>query len=182
MAALLEFESGAVASLVYSAYDRFDSDELAFWIGEGGAEKKAHVHGASRAAARRLWRKKRYVRKWRAAWADVACARPRAPRTSRTSGSCSSAASAADLRLFGRPASSSTTNLRSKRRGFPLPPGRAFPNKDGVADELYDAVTRGVAPLHDGRWGMATVAAMLALIASARERREVSLSPEVVHG
>jgi phthalate 4,5-cis-dihydrodiol dehydrogenase len=64
-------------------------------------------------------------------------------------------------------------------REIALPPGRAFPNKDGAIDELYDAAVRGVAPLHDGRWGTATVEASLALIASARERREIVL--EAVH-
>ncbi len=33
------------------------------------------------------------------------------------------------------------------------PPSRVYPNKDGVIDELYDAVVSGNPPLHDGQWG-----------------------------
>jgi len=60
-------------------------------------------------------------------------------------------------------------------REIPLAAGRAYPNKEHVLDELYGAVARGIAPLHDGAWGTDTVAAALALAASARERREIML-------
>jgi phthalate 4,5-cis-dihydrodiol dehydrogenase len=68
----LDFENGAAASLVYSGYDFFDSDEWHFWINERGAPKPPGQHGAARralaeqkrgnAAARRalcLWRRRR---------------------------------------------------------------------------------------------------------------------------
>jgi phthalate 4,5-cis-dihydrodiol dehydrogenase len=48
--AFLAFESGASASLVYSGYDFFDSDELHFWVSEGGAPKCPGTHGAARRA------------------------------------------------------------------------------------------------------------------------------------
>lgn len=179
MAALLEFESGAVASLVYSAYDRFDSDEFAFWIGEGGAEKTAHVYGRSRAAVRGLSPEEE---------ARAKAASGLGGRGVRTStgavhqphfGMLLVSCERGDLRPS---ADGLFVYDEEGKREIPLPPGRAFPNKDNVVGELYDAVTRGIAPLHDGRWGMATVAAALSLIASSRERREIVLSPEVVHG
>ena len=46
-AALLQFEDGAAASLVYSGYDHFDSDEWHFGISERGAPKPI-AHGAAR--------------------------------------------------------------------------------------------------------------------------------------
>ena len=46
-AALLQFANGAAASLVYSGYDHFDSDEWHFGINERGADKKI-AHGAAR--------------------------------------------------------------------------------------------------------------------------------------
>jgi phthalate 4,5-cis-dihydrodiol dehydrogenase len=46
-AALLQFGNGATASLVYSGYDHFDSDEWHFGISERGAPKKIE-HGAAR--------------------------------------------------------------------------------------------------------------------------------------
>src|SRR5258708_5173561 len=46
-AALITFASGAFASLTYSGYGHFDSDELQGWIGEMG-QKKAPYPGPSR--------------------------------------------------------------------------------------------------------------------------------------
>src|SRR6202051_805194 len=48
-AALLQFENGAAASLVYSGYDYFDSDEWHFGISGRGAPKTLD-HGAARRA------------------------------------------------------------------------------------------------------------------------------------
>ena len=48
--ALLGFEDGAFASLTYSGYAHFDSDELCGWIGELGQAKGAVRHGAARRA------------------------------------------------------------------------------------------------------------------------------------
>ena len=46
--ALLEFENGAAASLTYSSYDFFDSDEFHGWVAEGGNPKQPNTHGTAR--------------------------------------------------------------------------------------------------------------------------------------
>ena len=46
--AFLDFENGAAASVTFSAYDFFDSDEWHHWIAEGGAAKQAGRHGSTR--------------------------------------------------------------------------------------------------------------------------------------
>jgi phthalate 4,5-cis-dihydrodiol dehydrogenase len=61
----------------------------------------------------------------------------------------------------------------------PVPRGRAFPDKDGVIDEMVDAVVNGHEPLHNGKWGKATMEVCLAILTSARERREIFLSHQV---
>jgi phthalate 4,5-cis-dihydrodiol dehydrogenase len=48
-----------------------------------------------------------------------------------------------------------------------------------VIDELYDAIVSNRPPLHDGRWAMATLEVCLAMLTSARERREVTLQCQV---
>jgi phthalate 4,5-cis-dihydrodiol dehydrogenase len=48
-----------------------------------------------------------------------------------------------------------------------------------VIDELYAAIADGCAPLHDGRWAMATLEVCLAILRSAREGREISLEHQV---
>ncbi len=68
---------------------------------------------------------------------------------------------------------------RDGRVEIPVPRGRAFPDKGGVIDELYDAVARQRAPLHDGRWGKATMEVCEAVLASARDRREILLRHQV---
>jgi len=50
-----------------------------------------------------------------------------------------------------------------------------------MLDELYQAVVSDTPALHDGRWGMATLELQLAVLESARERREVLLSHQVAY-
>lgn len=47
-AGLIAFKSGAFASLVYSGYGRFDSDEWQGWVGELGQDKNAAHYGKAR--------------------------------------------------------------------------------------------------------------------------------------
>ncbi|MGB7578652.1 MAG: gfo/Idh/MocA family oxidoreductase, partial [Pseudolabrys sp.] len=58
-----------------------------------------------------------------------------------------------------------------------LPPPTA-PRAE-VIDELYEAVVNGKAPLHNGAWAMATVEVLLAMLRSAREGRDVTVSDQV---
>ena len=45
--------------------------------------------------------------------------------------------------------------------------------RHGIVNQLYEAVVNGRRPFADGRWGKATVEVLLAVLASARERREI---------
>lgn len=49
-------------------------------------------------------------------------------------------------------------------------------NYNNEIDEMYDAVMNDRPVYHDGRWGMATLEVCLAIMQSARERREIRLS------
>jgi phthalate 4,5-cis-dihydrodiol dehydrogenase len=49
-AAFLEFDNGVAATLAYSGYDFFDSDEWHHWIAEGGVRKEPGRHGETRRA------------------------------------------------------------------------------------------------------------------------------------
>ncbi|HET7730371.1 MAG TPA: hypothetical protein VFK48_10095, partial [Usitatibacter sp.] len=60
------------------------------------------------------------------------------------------------------------------RRVEPLEPP-AVPRAE-VIDELCAAVFDARAPLHGGRWGLATLEACLAVLDSARSGREVQLT------
>ncbi len=56
-----------------------------------------------------------------------------------------------------------------------VPRGRAYPNKDAVIDEFYDAIVAGRRAIHDARWGTTTMEIALALIESAQRGNEVLL-------
>ena len=60
-----------------------------------------------------------------------------------------------------------------------MPRGAAFPDKSAVWDELCSAVATGRTPPHNGRWAKATMEASIAVLTSARERREVMLEHQV---
>ena len=45
--------------------------------------------------------------------------------------------------------------------------------------ELYEAAVNGRQPIHSGRWGMANLEVCLAVLESAKERKEIYLSNQV---
>ena len=47
--------------------------------------------------------------------------------------------------------------------------------RDGVIDQVYQAVVHGKRPANDGEWGMATLEVLLALFQSGQERKEIFL-------
>jgi phthalate 4,5-cis-dihydrodiol dehydrogenase len=171
-AALLTFQNGAFASLSYNGYGHFDSDEFEGWIGEMGQSKQPH-----------------------------------APRASVNYANAADEAAAKAARNYGGPkyspmkldglahqhfgtiiVSCEHADLRPMSNGVmiyqngvakldPLPPPEV--PRGEVIDELYDAVVHGYAPLHDGDWATATVEVCLALLTSARERRDVILQHQV---
>lgn len=171
LTALLDFSSGTAASLIYSGYDRFDSDEFAFWVAESGAEKTPAYGDARRALGKRSAEDEARLKAesgfaGRGVRALTGAAHQ--PHFGMLLASCERG----DL----RPASDGVLVYDDDGvREIALPKGRIAPNKDGVIDEFYDAIVHGVAPLHDGHWGATTVAAVTALVRSAQERREIPL-------
>jgi len=67
-------------------------------------------------------------------------------------------------------------DLRELQRPEPDPSGGLTL---AILDELYASVVDGRPLYHDGAWGRATLEVVLALIESARERREIRLSRQV---
>ncbi len=63
---------------------------------------------------------------------------------------------------------------------IPVAKDRDGEGRGAVLDELAAAIARRTAPLHDGRWGKATLEVCLAMLQSSRERREVRLAHQCV--
>jgi len=58
-------------------------------------------------------------------------------------------------------------------------PWRGVQGRGSVIDEVYYAATEGRPLVHDGRWAKATMEVCLAMLESARTRREVMLEHQV---
>lgn len=177
----LQFEDGAAASLVFSGYDHFDSDEFHFWVGESGEDKPSGGHGKARADLARVGGRD----------AELAL------KTARAYGQASGGGvKAADAKPFHhlhcgvtiatcargdlRPSADGVLVYdRNGRREISVPRGPAFPDKSPVWDELARAVATGRTPPHNGRWAKATMEASIAVLTSARDRREVMLEHQV---
>ena len=175
----LEFENGAAASMVFSGYDYFDSDEFHFWVGESGEQKQPGRQGSARAALRRFGS------------ADDEAAFKSASGYGKTPGPGQPSATAPAQWhhphcgvtivscALGDMRPSADGVLIYNREGsveLPVPRGRAFPDKGSVIDEMVQAVVTGKPPMHDGEWGKATMEVCQAILTSARERREVFMS------
>lgn len=177
--AFLQFEDGAAASLTYSGYARFDTDEFCGWVGELGQDRTDRQYGAARAKLRGVGPAAEAAMKDARAYGSD----PTAP-TATTPGE-------ADMphNHFGMViVSCDTADLRPLPSGVqvygneatwldPLPP--AVVPRAEVIDELYDAVMRGVPPVHSGEWGLATTEVCLAILRSSAEQREIVMADQV---
>jgi len=170
-AALLQFDNGAVASLVYSGYDHFDSDEWHFGISERGSPKKIE-HGAARRALVNA-QDETHARianfAYGATGADLP---PHQPHFGITIATCAEG----DMRATG---DGVAIYGRDGMRQIPIPRGDSMPGRREVLDDMRVAIRAGRAPVHDGRWGKATVEVALAILRSSREGREISLQHQV---
>ena len=178
-AALLKFEDGVFASLLYSGYAHFDGDEFCGGIGELGREKAAGWYGSAR----------RGLRHAANAGEEAALKQGRNYGGTEYPQSATAIAAGSWYEHFGVVlVSCERADLRSLSNGvmiygdeetrFEALPQPAIPRVD-VIDELYAAVVDGRAPLHDGRWSMATLEVCLGILQSSREGREIALRHQV---
>ncbi|MGA0605170.1 Gfo/Idh/MocA family protein [Phenylobacterium sp. VNQ135] len=163
--ALLEFENGVSAQLTYSGYGRFDTDALMDWTGELGQLRTASDYGAAR---RRLGEADEAdLKRLRSYGAAPAAEFERIGHEH--FGFVLASCDGADL----RPTAHGVEVYGEARETLPLPPP-AVP-RQGVVDELWDAIVEGRPPLHDAAWGEANLAVCLAIVRSSEEGREIAL-------
>jgi phthalate 4,5-cis-dihydrodiol dehydrogenase len=170
-AALLQFDNGVAASLVYSGYDYFDSDEWHFGISERGAPKTID-HGAARRALMNTADETRARTETFAYGSSNAGLPPHQPHFGITIATCQRG----ELR-----AAADGLILYDVRGASPLEidRGTGIPGRREVLDDMRDALRGGIPPIHDGRWGKATLEVALAIQQSAAEAREVDLKHQV---
>ncbi len=171
----LAFENGAAASLIYSGYDHFDSDEFHSWIGEGGATKQP-AHGrtrrslaeATRGQAEAELKSERYgygSPLWRAA-------APAGGAHQQHFGVLIATCERADLKPSADGVLVYGHDGAAER---PLSANAGVSGHGNVVNELAQAIRDGGPALHDGVWGRHTLEICLAILQSARERLEIAL-------
>jgi phthalate 4,5-cis-dihydrodiol dehydrogenase len=170
-AAFITFAGGAVASLTYSGYGRYDSDELCDWISETGYPKNPAAYAEARRNLAAGAGTAESVLKLRRAYGDQGIGSlPKPPPFHEHFGFVIVSCDHADLRLTP---GGLVVYGRDERRTFQLEPPTIA--RAEVIEELVQSVLRGIHPRHDGEWGTHTIACCLALRRSSREGREILL-------
>ncbi|ARP98029.1 4,5-dihydroxyphthalate dehydrogenase [Pseudorhodoplanes sinuspersici] len=168
------FSDASFASLTYSGYAHFDSDEFNGWRGELGQRRDPDVYGQARRALKEARSPEDETNmKNRRAYGTVG----------REEFSLSSDISHNHFGLFIvsceradlRPMPNGIFVYGDDERWFEEIPEPRVPRAE-VVDELYEAVVNGRVPLHSGQWGLATLEICLAILESAKSNGEISLS------
>ena len=161
----LKFDNGVFATLVYSGYAHFDSDEFMGWVGEMGRKKDPKAYGAARKSLKgdelRLKARRNYGGpEFRQSKAGA----------HQHFGVFVVSCEEADL----RPLPTGVMVYGDGEKRLERLPKPRIPRAE-VIDELYGAVVEGRAPLHSGESAMATLQVCLAMLESARQQKEIVL-------
>lgn len=166
--AFLTFEDGIAASAIYNGYGAFLSAELCWGIGELGERIGVERAGAARRGF-----------ELRSGGEESAAKRARAPLSEHTRfqpffGSLVVSCEGGDIRQ-----SPEGLYLYTERgrEGRTLRGDRG--TREAVLAEFVDAIAGTRVPLHDGRWGRATLEVCVAAIASSEAGRELTLVHQV---
>ncbi|MCH2532367.1 MAG: Gfo/Idh/MocA family oxidoreductase [Dehalococcoidia bacterium] len=174
----LEFENGAVATAIYSGYDRFRSAELGYNVGEGGLPFNLEKYGAARNALKNanpeaeleLKKSVRYGGSSSRNWGEVPDSHP---FYGLTVVSCENG----DIR---QSPDGLLVYSENEKREVAIPKGTS--GRDNILTELKAAILDKIPPLHDGRWGKANLEVCLAALESSHKRKEIYLSHQkMVH-
>jgi phthalate 4,5-cis-dihydrodiol dehydrogenase len=176
--AQINFDNGCFASLTYSGYAHFDTDEFNGWSGELGQQRDALAsYGRARQALRQATTVAEEIEmKNRRAYglAGSDAFRVGGDISHNHFGLVVVSCERADLRPMPRAVMVYGDDARHvEELAAPKIP------RAEVVDELYDAAISNRPPLHSGEWGLATLEICLAILASAEGRREVELKHQV---
>jgi phthalate 4,5-cis-dihydrodiol dehydrogenase len=170
----LDFEDGTSATAVYNGYDHFHSTELTYGIGEGGPLEPSDTYAKARRYLKNKVNNADEERKLKCL-AGYGGSRTKNfeneiihhPFYGLTIISCEKGdirQSPEGLIVYGD----------EEKYGISLP--KDVTGRDAVISELYDAVVKGIPPIHDGLWAKANLEICLAVLESSKERKEIYLS------
>ena len=174
--AQIAFEGGAFASLTYSGYGRFDTDEFTGWLGELGQKRDHSVYGAARAVLRTVTTAEQETQlKNKRAYGPAGSAMFAGGSQSHNHfGLVVASCDKADF----RPLPDGILIYGDNDRRLENLPAPVVPRAE-VVDELYAAAVLGRPPLHSGEWGLATLEICLAILHSAECGQEIVLQHQI---
>ena len=173
--ALLKFEHGAFASLTYSGYGHFDSDEWMDWKGELGVKKDAGSYGATRKRHATFVSPADEIQAKAARNYGGSNTPPAAESTAHQHfGPIIVSCERGDLRLTP----SGVWVYADTGRYFESVPLTDVPRRE-VIDEIWDTLREGKPAAHDGPWALATTEVSLAILESAKKNCDVVLHNQV---
>jgi phthalate 4,5-cis-dihydrodiol dehydrogenase len=172
-AAWLQFQDGAVASLVYNGYDHYHTTELT-GVSEGGTrvDRASEPHAASRKAL--LEGDELSLKRQRGLPPGP---RAEAERYPSHFGLLIVSCEHSDIRQ-----TPNGLRVYGDLDQWDVPVPNDVVGRDLMVAELYDAVTKGVRPLHNAHWAKATLEVSLAVLESARTNQEIQLKHQVPTG
>ncbi len=175
-AALLSFTNGAFATLNYSGYAHYDSDELMEDIGEMGQRKAAGTHKNTRLRLAQTNEAQEAKLKASRNYGGTDYQAPAAtpPQHHQHFGYILVSAQQADLRLTP----DGLMVYTGDERYFVATPLSEIPRVE-VIDELWSCVREGRTPVHSAQWARATVEVCLAMLASNTQRGDIPLHHQV---
>ncbi|MHC0054690.1 Gfo/Idh/MocA family protein [Actibacterium sp. D379-3] len=171
--AMLRFAGGAVATLTYSGYAHFDSDEWQDWVGETGHPKNVGSYGAARRGLARLDSPEEEVQAKSARTYGMAPAAPAAPYSEQF-GPVIVSCEKGDIRLTPKGIWIYGDERKEFRPAAALPGPRA-----PVLSALIAAVRDGISPLQTGAWGVANLEVCHAILAASASGASVALAHQV---
>ena len=169
--ALIDFGDGVGASLVYSGYDHFDSDEFHGWIAENGRSKSPNHGGAKRALRGTSAADEETIRRTAFGYGGRVHANQQEIHHHPHFGVLIASCERGDLRAVPE---GIIVYSGEGRREIALDEPGYRPGHMNVLNDLCGAVFDGIRPAQDGRFGRETVRICLAIQKSAQERREIS--------
>jgi len=177
--AILKFATGAHATITYSGYAHFDSDEFVDWIAESGLPKTPGIYGATRTLIREVQTREQELalKNTRLYGGAAGASMPPAASAQRAHqhfGLIVASCERADL----RPTAHGVKIYDDGHERFESLRPPTVPRAE-VIDEFCDAIFNDRPTLHSGEWGMATMEVCLAMLQSSHDGREVSLKYQI---
>ena len=176
----LEFEDGTPATITYNGYGYFMASEMLPWEQESGAtslERRAEARNGLRTGT---WNEHQAKDDGRfGGAAGVPQGIPAGGNPARYLSDLGTLLVTCERGVLRQSPSGIYVYNDEGVREEPLTAADGGGPSDPTLAEAYAGIIKGESIFHDGHWGMATLEVQLALMKSARERREVMLSLQV---